>query len=107
VTEEELQANHVPVLAMVGSKDGLRPSAEELGKRMMNCELVVIEGGGHMNTTGKPAFLEKLQAFLAKHAPERIESSLMMRPCSIGVPGASAYDAAFFPSRVKPERIGV
>ena len=108
VTEEELRANRVPVLAMVGNMDGLRPSAEELGKRMTNCELVLVEGGGHMNTTGKPAFLTGLQAFLAKHAPEKNDLSLMLRPRSLWLLGdlarASIYDTIFRPPRVLVER---
>ena len=80
VTEDELRANRVPVLAMIGEKDGLRPGAEELGKRMANCTLVIIEGGGHMKTTEKPAFLAELQAFLAKHTPVKNDSALMVRP---------------------------
>ena len=78
VTEQELRANRVPVLSMVGSTDGLRPSAEEMSKRMANCDFVLIDGGGHMNTTGKPAFLDGLQAFLAKHTPEKHDSALFL-----------------------------
>ncbi len=70
VTEDELRANNVPVLAMIGSVDGLRPAAEELAQRMAHCELVLIDGAGHMNAPGKPAFLEHLQRFLADHTPK-------------------------------------
>ena len=111
VTEEELRANHVPVLAMVGSMDGLRPSVEELGKRMTNCELMLIEGGGHMNTTGKPAFLEKLKDFLARHAPEKSDSALVLPPRSLWAPGGLAaphvHGAVFGLSKMKTERIGI
>ncbi|HPO13084.1 MAG TPA: alpha/beta hydrolase [Candidatus Hydrogenedentes bacterium] len=77
VSEEELRANRVPVLVMVGSKDGLRPDSEELAKRMANCALVIVEGGGHINTSGKTAFHTGLLSFLARQAasPDKKEPS--------------------------------
>lgn len=67
VTESELQNNSVPVLTMIGSKDGLLASAQVLAERMANHELIILEGKDHINTSGSDAFLLKLQSFLASH----------------------------------------
>jgi hypothetical protein len=63
-----------------------------------------------MNTTGKPAFLDELQAFLAKPTSGKDESALMLRPRSLwalaGLASTNIYEILFHPSRMKPKRIG-
>ncbi len=69
LTEEELKSNNVPTLTIIGSEDGLLPDARALGEKMANHELLVLKGRNHMNTDVSGAFLEALEAFLAKHTP--------------------------------------
>jgi len=75
VQEAQLRANKLPILNMVGSKDGLRPICEKLAEVTPNCEQLIIEGKDHMTTPGAPAFIERLQTFLAKHTPKPPEST--------------------------------
>ncbi len=69
VTEDELRSNKVPTLTIIGGEDGLLPDAKALAAHMANHELLVLEGRNHINTDVSDAFLEALQAFLAKHTP--------------------------------------
>ncbi len=70
VTEEALKNNAVPVLTIIGSKDGLLSSTESLTGKMKNHELVVLDGKDHMNTPDTEDFLLALQSFLENHTPE-------------------------------------
>jgi len=70
VTEEQLHANAVPVLTIVGGSDGLFPDAQALHDHMACHRLVVLPGMTHGNAGGAAAFLEELQDFLKKHTPE-------------------------------------
>jgi len=70
VTEEALANNAVPVLTIIGSKDGLLSSTEALAEKMKNHELVILDGKDHMNTPDTEDFLLALQSFLTSHTPE-------------------------------------
>lgn len=70
VTEKELTSNSVPVLTMIGSKDGLLASAEALAERMKNHHLVILDGKDHINTSGSDTFFQELRAFLASNTPK-------------------------------------
>ena len=74
VSEEELRANSVPVLTLMGGKDGLRPSAEDLSERMANHTLRILEGKDHFNTPSAREFLQEVRQFLAMHTPEHPEA---------------------------------
>jgi pimeloyl-ACP methyl ester carboxylesterase len=65
LTEAELRANTVPVLTIIGGKDGLLPEAEALAAVMANHRLVVLEGKNHNNTDVSTEFLADLRHFLA------------------------------------------
>ncbi len=69
VTEEELRNNQVPVLSIVGARDPLGGGVKPMHEVMNNHEAVYIEGGDHVTTLLKKAYLRHLKAFLAKHSP--------------------------------------
>jgi pimeloyl-ACP methyl ester carboxylesterase len=67
VTDEQLKANRVPTLAMIGEIDPLRKSVDDLKGRMANIQVKVIEGGDHVTAFLKLDFLADLRKFLAEH----------------------------------------
>ncbi len=67
--EPKLRASQVPLLAIVGEVDPLRPDVERLRGVVPDLELVVVEGGDHVTTLFAPRFLECVQEFLFAHAP--------------------------------------
>ena len=71
VTEEQLRANQVPVLSIVGDGDPLKEGVDAMTGILGNHEVVVIEGADHMTATGRPEFADGLRAFLDKHSPAK------------------------------------
>lgn len=72
VKQEQLKANEVPVLALIGDIDPLKAGVEELSEVMLNLEVVVIEKADHMTAFNSPVFIESLQEFLAEHSLETV-----------------------------------
>lgn len=70
VTEDQLKANRVPTLAVVGELDPLKVTVDELAAVMPNLEISVIEGAGHMQAFRRPEFVRDLKAFLARHSEQ-------------------------------------
>jgi len=70
ISEEELRNNKVPVLSIAGSKDPLGAGIKAMTEMMPCHEAAYIEGGDHVTTILKKAYLQNLMAFLAKHSPE-------------------------------------
>ena len=68
VTDEQLKANRVPTLALVGDIDPLKKSVDDLKGRMAHLQIKVIEGGDHLTAFVKPEFLADLRKFLAEHS---------------------------------------
>ena len=68
VTEEELRANKVPALSIIGGVDPLKADADALKEVMSNLEVVVIEGADHPGCIASPKFRESMLEFLAKHS---------------------------------------
>jgi pimeloyl-ACP methyl ester carboxylesterase len=66
VTEEELRANRVPVLSIVGTKDPLRAGADAMVGVMANHRAVFVKGGDHFTTIFRKEFLASLHEFLAQ-----------------------------------------
>jgi len=66
VTEEELRANRVPVLSIVGTKDPLRAGADAMVGVMGNHRAVFVKGGDHFTTIFRKEFLANLHEFLAQ-----------------------------------------
>jgi pimeloyl-ACP methyl ester carboxylesterase len=75
VTEEQLRANKVPVLTLVGDKDGLFPDAQALHEHLANNTLVVLPGADHGSTGGDAAFLRNLETFLENNSTRPLASS--------------------------------
>ncbi len=68
VTDEQLKANRVPTLALIGEVDPLRKTVDDLKGRMARLQIKVIEGGDHMTAFVKPDFMAELRKFLAEHS---------------------------------------
>lgn len=68
VTEEELRANRVPALSIIGGIDPLKADADALKDVMANLEVVVIDGADHPGCIASPKFRESMLEFLAKHS---------------------------------------
>ncbi len=64
VTEAQLCANTVPVLTIIGDKDGLLPDAQALHDLMANHKLVILPGETHGSAGGAVSFLPELEAFM-------------------------------------------
>jgi len=65
VTERELCANSIPVLAVVGEADWARPDVERMVGVMSNLELVIVPGATHFTAAGHPLFLQTVLQFLS------------------------------------------
>lgn len=70
VSEEMLQRNPVPVLTIVGEKDGFLPEARDLHAHMPHHTLIELPHKTHMDTDVASAFLRNLEDFLREHSPE-------------------------------------
>ncbi len=66
--EAKLRASRLPVLAIVGELDPLRPSVDKLAGIMRNLRVVVVPAANHMFAVQRPEFLDALKTFLAAHA---------------------------------------
>ena len=66
VSEENLRANEVPALVVVGANDPLKVKVDDLEKVMSNLEVVVIPDADH-GALSHPDFVKHVDAFLSKH----------------------------------------
>jgi pimeloyl-ACP methyl ester carboxylesterase len=82
ITEEQLKADKVPTLAIVGELDPLRDGVEELKGRLSDLQIVVIEGADHMDAFLRPEFTKSLKAFLTKHSENGNGTKLNGAPAS-------------------------
>jgi pimeloyl-ACP methyl ester carboxylesterase len=72
VRDQELKANKVPVLALVGALDPLKAAVDDMKERTGNLRVVVIDGADHMTAFARPEFVKELQTFLApKQLPKQ------------------------------------
>ncbi|HVX15793.1 MAG TPA: alpha/beta hydrolase [Pirellulales bacterium] len=67
VTEEQLKANRVPTLAVIGEDDPLKVTVDELVAVMPNVELTVIKDADHVQAFRTPEFAARIKSFLAEH----------------------------------------
>ncbi len=72
VTEAQLRANTVPVLNIIGDRDGFLPDAIALHESMAQHQLLVLPGMTHGNAGGAAEFLPALSGFLRSHTPAPI-----------------------------------
>jgi pimeloyl-ACP methyl ester carboxylesterase len=68
VTEEQLRANKVPTLCLIGDQDPLKVGVDAMQNVMANVTVEVIKDTDHMTCFRSPDFIEDLQAFLASHS---------------------------------------
>ena len=67
VSAENLRANTVPTLALVGDLDPLIEDVERLAGVMSDLDVIEIPGATHMTAVGDGLFIESLLAFLDMH----------------------------------------
>ena len=71
--EEQLRRNTIPALTIMGTKDPLRASAENMEGRAGSHRTHWIEGADHLSTLSNPAyakeFRDTLAAFIREHSP--------------------------------------
>jgi len=69
---DELEANQIPTLALMGEKDPLKKGVDELKGRMANLTITVIKDADHGTAFNRPEFIKALKEFLAEHkSPQR------------------------------------
>jgi hypothetical protein len=66
VTEEQLRANKVPALALIGEEDPLKVGVDEMAQVMSNLSVDVLEGD-HMTAFRTVEFVGGMKGFLAEH----------------------------------------
>jgi pimeloyl-ACP methyl ester carboxylesterase len=67
VSDDQLKANKVPTLALIGEIDPLKKGVDELKGRLANLDVVVIDGADHITAFIRPEFHERLKEFLDSH----------------------------------------
>jgi pimeloyl-ACP methyl ester carboxylesterase len=67
-----LRGTRVPVLLIVGSRDGPERFAE-LREALPSATFVVIEGAGHGSATDRPEFVEALRSFFDRHPSGKLQ----------------------------------
>ncbi len=68
VSDEQLKANKVPVLALIGANDPLKKSVDDIKDRLAHLEVVVIGGTNHFTAFTSAKFLQSLNNFLDRHS---------------------------------------
>ncbi|HEX7378340.1 MAG TPA: alpha/beta hydrolase [Pirellulales bacterium] len=68
VTEEQLRANQVPTLALIGEKDPLKVTVDEMAAVMPHLTVSVIPDVGHFRAYRDPEFVTRLKSFLRAHS---------------------------------------
>jgi pimeloyl-ACP methyl ester carboxylesterase len=63
---DELKANKVPTLAVVGEDDPLKKGVDDIKDRMGHLRVVVIPMADHVSAFYSPMFVREVKAFLAK-----------------------------------------
>lgn len=67
VSEEQLKANKVPALAIIGGVDPWRATVDDMEKVLANLQVKVIDGTDHESCPISPQFVAEIQGFLAAH----------------------------------------
>jgi len=67
VTLDEIKAMSMPLLAIVGSVDGVKPGVDAFKRQKPELKLVVIEGVAHAGATSRPEFAAAVREFLIAH----------------------------------------
>lgn len=64
VTREQLMANKVPALALIGANDPLKSTVDLIKDDMANLKVIEIDGTNHYTTYASPKFVYNLRKFL-------------------------------------------
>jgi pimeloyl-ACP methyl ester carboxylesterase len=67
ISDAQLRAVRVPLLAIVGNLDPFAANVEQLRKRVPGLRVATVPDGDHFNTVFKPLFVTSLKTFLAEH----------------------------------------
>jgi len=67
VSESQLRANKVPVLALIGEVDPLKAGVDRLDGVLPGLQVVVIPRATHITAFSHPLFVSSLKSFLAAH----------------------------------------
>ena len=67
VSNEQLKANKVPALALIGENDPIKKNVDDIKDRMANLQVVVIADTDHLTAFTSPKFLKTLKKFLDEH----------------------------------------
>ncbi len=67
---EQLAANSIPTLALVGELDPFREVVEEMQPLMANLEVEVIEDADHLNAFQQPQFVRAIRRFIRQQSGE-------------------------------------
>lgn len=70
VSEQQLRANRVPTLAIVGEIDPIKVTVDELSQVMPNLQVYVIKDADHIGAFLRPEFSQALRTFLAEHSSQ-------------------------------------
>jgi len=89
-TEEQLRANRIPTLGIMGTKDPLRASAENMASRAGNYHVKWIEGADHMTTLGDPAYSKEFRTALLEHIREHSPAAQHAKAQSSTLPASAS-----------------
>jgi pimeloyl-ACP methyl ester carboxylesterase len=67
ITADELRANRVPMLAVVGEIDPVKASVDGMVGTASQLEVVVLPGKDHLSAVADPELAKSIHAFLMKH----------------------------------------
>ena len=67
-TEAQVRSNRIPVLALVGEMDPMKPEVDKLDGLMPNVKVLVIPKADHGTAFSNPEFIKNLKSFLLEHS---------------------------------------
>jgi pimeloyl-ACP methyl ester carboxylesterase len=67
LSDEKVKGIKVPMLALIGENDPLRPGVDELKKRLPDVKVVVIDKADHITAFSREEFVNGLKEFLDAH----------------------------------------
>jgi pimeloyl-ACP methyl ester carboxylesterase len=67
VSEDNLRANRVPTLVLIGDKDPIKDDVALFDGVLSNARIVFIPGATHGTAISSPAFISSVKSFLAEH----------------------------------------
>jgi pimeloyl-ACP methyl ester carboxylesterase len=84
VSKEQIKANKVPTLVLIGADDPLKEGVDLIKDALANLRVVVIDGTDHMNAFASPKFIQCLRKFLDEHKSQRSKPFQTEAPVKVG-----------------------